>query len=121
MTDKQKLFVTEYIKDRNATKAAIAAGYSEKTAGQAASRLLKDVKIREAVNKPFENRINKNIADAAEIREFFTSTMRNKKATNGDRIKSAELLGKTCGIFTENLDVNVNSKVVIINDITEIE
>lgn len=38
-------FVKEYLKEQNATKAAIAAGYSEKTAGAAGSRLLKDVNI----------------------------------------------------------------------------
>jgi phage terminase small subunit len=32
MTDKQKRFCEEYVKDWNATRAAIAAGYSEKTA-----------------------------------------------------------------------------------------
>lgn len=40
-------FVKEYILTgcRNGTKAAINAGYSEKTAAQTASRLLKDVKV----------------------------------------------------------------------------
>jgi phage terminase small subunit len=32
LTDKQKRFCEEYVKDWNATRAAIAAGYSEKTA-----------------------------------------------------------------------------------------
>lgn len=32
LTDKQELFAREYLKDLNATQAAIRAGYSEKTA-----------------------------------------------------------------------------------------
>ena len=36
---------------RNGRKAAILAGYSEKTADQAASRMLKDVKVLDAIDK----------------------------------------------------------------------
>jgi len=41
LSDKQKRFCEEYIYDWNATRAAKAAGYSEKTARQIASELLK--------------------------------------------------------------------------------
>ncbi len=51
MTAKQKLFCSEYVKDYNATQAAIRAGYSEKTAASQASRLLKDPKILEEIRK----------------------------------------------------------------------
>ena len=44
-------FIEEYLKDLNASQAAIRAGYSEKTAGQSASRLLKDVKIQAEIAK----------------------------------------------------------------------
>jgi phage terminase small subunit len=40
-----ELFVAEYLTDLNATRAAIAVGYSSKTAGQQGSRLLKNVKV----------------------------------------------------------------------------
>lgn len=43
----QQRFVDEYLKDLNATLAAIRAGYSKKTADQQASRLLTNVKVRE--------------------------------------------------------------------------
>lgn len=46
LTAKQQRFVDEYLKDLNATQAAIRAGYSKKTADQQASRLLTNVKIR---------------------------------------------------------------------------
>ena len=49
LTQKQRLFVASYIVERNATKAAIDAGYSAKTARSAGSRLLTDVAIRAAV------------------------------------------------------------------------
>lgn len=49
LNPKQQRFVAEYLKDLNATQAAIRAGYSAKTAPQIASRLLTNVKVAEAV------------------------------------------------------------------------
>lgn len=43
---RQKRFVEEYLKDGNGTEAAIAAGYSAKTAASQASRLLKDPEVQ---------------------------------------------------------------------------
>jgi len=49
LTPKQARFVHEYLKDLNATQAAIRAGFSPKAAAQAGSRLLTFVKVQEAV------------------------------------------------------------------------
>ena len=49
LTPKQQRFVEEYLIDLNATKAAIRAGYSEKTANEQGSRLLANVSISEAI------------------------------------------------------------------------
>lgn len=51
LTDKQKLFVKEYIIDLNATQAAIRAGYSEKTARQIATEMLSKLYIQEEIQK----------------------------------------------------------------------
>ncbi len=55
----QRLFVHEYLIDLNAMQAAIRAGYSEKTAGSQACRLLKNVKIKAAIDKALEKRAQK--------------------------------------------------------------
>jgi phage terminase small subunit len=49
LTPKQRRFIEEYLTDLNATKAAIRAGYSAKTAGQIGEKLLKKVEIAAAV------------------------------------------------------------------------
>lgn len=49
LEEQQQLFVYEYMKDLNGTKAAIRAKYSEQTARQQASRLLSNVNIQNAV------------------------------------------------------------------------
>lgn len=56
MTEKQKRFCDEYLIDLNATQAAIRAGYSPRTAEQAASRLLSFVKIQDEISKEMAER-----------------------------------------------------------------
>ena len=51
LSAKQEAFCQEYIKDFNATQAAIRAGYSPKTADRMASRLLSKVEIQEFVSQ----------------------------------------------------------------------
>ncbi len=50
MTPKRQRFVQEYLKDCNGTQAAIRAGYSSKTAGSQAERLLRNVALKQAVD-----------------------------------------------------------------------
>ncbi len=51
MSKRQALFVQEYLKDMNATQAAIRSGYSAKTARACASRLLTKANIQAAVQR----------------------------------------------------------------------
>ncbi|MDQ0019010.1 terminase small subunit [[Curtobacterium] plantarum] len=50
LTDKQELFAREYLKDLNATQAAIRAGYSVKSAQEQASRLLSNVMVQSRIS-----------------------------------------------------------------------
>ena len=63
LTGKEERFVELYIIDFNGTKAAREAGYSAKTAAQAASRLLKKVKIQQAIAQAIENRSKRTEVD----------------------------------------------------------
>lgn len=51
LTPKQNRFVSEYLVDLNATKAAIRAGYAEKTAAQIAYNLLRRGDVQEALQE----------------------------------------------------------------------
>lgn len=64
LTDRQRIFVAEYLKDRNATQAAIRAGYSAKTANEQGARLLANVSIRRAVNESTKRQIERLEWDA---------------------------------------------------------
>jgi phage terminase small subunit len=56
LTWKRDAFCSEYLKDRNATQAAIRAGYSEKTAKEQGYRLLTNVHIKARINKLMRER-----------------------------------------------------------------
>lgn len=61
---KQAAFVEEYLKDLNATQAAIRAGYSPKTAGQIGDENLKKPKIAAAIEKAKAERSERTKIDA---------------------------------------------------------
>lgn len=142
MNKRQERFVLEWLRDMNATKAAIRAGYSERTAYSIGQRLLKNVEIQTAIKEFHEQRQRESIATVLDVEEFLSETMRGehkeevvtsvgegkgvfhneivrKQVSMKDRIRAAELLGKRFGMFDANQVEDVHDEVVIINDAPE--
>lgn len=90
LNEQQKMFVQEYIVDLNATKAAIRAGYSEKSAHVTASRLLSDAKIQTAVQKVKQDRADRlQITQVRVLREIARvgfSDLRNVMTPDGQLV-----------------------------------
>ncbi|MGW8179436.1 MAG: terminase small subunit [bacterium] len=84
MNSKRKVFIEEYLKDFNATQAAIRAGYSERTAYSSGQRLLKNVEVESAIRE----RLNQLKAGADEVLMSLTSQMR---ADLGDYFKVSDV------------------------------
>jgi phage terminase small subunit len=59
LTEQKKLFAKEFLVDLNGTQAAKRAGYSEKSAGSQAERLLKDVDVRKLIDAAMQKRSDK--------------------------------------------------------------
>jgi len=59
LTNKHKIFVAEYLACSDSTKAAVAAGYSKKTAQSQGCQLLKVPKIAAEISKQTEKRLEK--------------------------------------------------------------
>lgn len=135
MTPKQKRFCDEYLIDCNATKAAIRAGYSEKTAKQMGAENLSKPDLRAYIDEQLERIHNEKTADAQEVMEYLTAVMRGEHTeqvlkligegvqtiTNIDvsakeRLKAAELIGKRYGLFTDKIGVEGIVPVVITGD-----
>ena len=117
LTPKQQAFVDEYLKDLNATQAAIRAGYSERTAQEQSSRLLSNVMIQQSVHErrailseKAERTALDVLRDIGRVRAHcmelvpteYGETMRSPK----EALKALELEGKHHGAFVERLHLS---------------
>lgn len=124
MNEKQLRFCEEYIKDHNATQAAIRAGYSANSAKQIGSKLLTKVDLQEKIRETAEEVKAGSIAEATEVLEFFTQAMRGKicdqvvkrdeegnlhtvdvQARASDRLRAAESLAKHYALLVEKVEL----------------
>lgn len=78
LTDKQRLFAEEYIKDSNATQAAIKAGYSPKSAHSIATENLQKPAIKSFINAKMKEIDSKKIMGAKEAIERLSAIARGE-------------------------------------------
>ena len=100
--DRKRIFIETYCKTLNATKAAIAAGYSEKSARVYGSKLLADTNIRSQIDAILAERSRLNGIDGEYIIEKLKEAVDAPKCPYKDRIKALELLGGTIGLWSGN-------------------
>lgn len=101
LNNKQQAFVREYVVDKNATQAAIRAGYSQATAGSQGFDLLKKPEIQAEVTK-----LLAKLAERTETTvERWTRRMWeeaddfSEMASHSARVRALELIGKRYGVF----------------------
>ena len=139
LNDRQRRFVEEYLIDLNATKAAIRAGYSERSARNTASRMMANDNISEALKKRMDEKDQELIATQDEILKSLTRQGRRKEVDynvvvlkekviedgviteteraeivkvptrNSDSIRAWELLGKRYAIWTDKQQMDVQA------------
>lgn len=105
MTQRQRLFCENYARNPNGAKAAVLAGYSEKTARQIASELLTKLDIRAYIDELSREIDSELIADAREIQATWTEVLRDITASQRDRLKAGELLAKARGMFRLEFEI----------------
>jgi phage terminase small subunit len=110
------IFVTEYIKNgNNAKQAAIAAGYSEKTAASQGSRLLTSVDVQQFLNKTQQN-LNKDLRTmftdhAVNAFNVLLEVMNDPEAQHKDKLVAArDLLDRAGYKPTDKVVADVNSE-----------
>ena len=104
LTARQKKFADEYIITGNITQSAIRAGYSENYADRQGYRLLGIVGMKEYIEEKNKELDAEKIADMQEVKEFWTSVVRNDENTLNERIKASELIAKTYGAFLDRVE-----------------
>ncbi len=104
LTDKQERFAQAYVLHRNATEAAKAAGYAERSAYNQGYRMLKNEEIIERISD-LENELETNIDVIQEIENQYTFA-KNSGHTNS-AIKALELLSRIRGANSDkNIDIS---------------
>ena len=79
LNQRQKLFASEYIKLGNGTQAAINAGYSPRTSGAQAEKLLKKAEIKSFIQAEVEKMHDANIMSAKEALSILSDIARGKR------------------------------------------
>lgn len=140
LTIKQQAFADYYIELGNATQAYLRAYPNvkkENVASAAGIRMLRNVKVKNYIDKQMEILKSERVADQQEILELLTSVVRGESKsatligvgegaqaiademppTTAERIRAAELLGKRYAMWTDKQDVNANITPVFVDDI----
>lgn len=112
LTEKQRRFVEEYIKDYNATQAALRAGYSEKTASTSGYRNTKNDEIQQAI-KERQNEIREQLqqqfsSDAVIARKIMFDIMHDDDAPDNVRLSAAKDFLDRAG-YKPTEDMNIHS------------
>ena len=133
MTPKQKLFADNYIILQDATKAAIKAGYSEKSARSIGCENLTKPHIRAYIDERMEEHESKLIATQAEVLKHLTAVLRgesvseeivvegcgdgysearamDKRPSEKDRLLAADKLLKCYGAYTDREKLELDKR-----------
>lgn len=112
----------EYPKDLNATQAAIRAGYSKRTANRIGAELLTIPVVKKAINvklAKLEEQCSVKVKEILKaLRKIaFGEGEEGKDYAARDILRALELLGKTQGLFSDTIKVDIG----IIKQYTETE
>ncbi len=114
LTAKQQAFVEAYC--GNATEAALRAGYSPRTAAFIGAENLKKPQIKEAIAERNAPAASARIADRQERQSFWTHVMRDPDEDMRNRLRAAELLGKSECDFAERVEVSGEMDIGVLFD-----
>lgn len=136
---KHEKFCHEYIKDMNATQAAIRTGYSNKTANRIASQLLSKLDIKARVKELRDSYFNENIMTAQQVEYELTrialglsnekqvviegtgegcseARIINKPPDEKSRLKALELMAKRHRILSGDTTIDIKPVLIVGGD-----
>lgn len=96
LTPRQEKFCRYYMRDKDAKKAAVKAGYKARRAGATGGELLKNPNVKAFIRDHDESGKLKDrrgtVAEIEEVLVFLSDAMRDNAAGMKDRLRSAEIL-----------------------------
>lgn len=109
LNEQQEKFCLEFRRHNgNKKEAAIAAGYSKKSASALASQLLKLPKVQKRIQELAKDAERKTIISIIERQQVLSEIARDPNKEDRDRIRAIDILNKMDGNYLIKLDVNVN-------------
>ena len=116
MNAKRTKFVQEYLKDLNATQAAIRAGYSEKTAGQLGFEMLKNIEIQNELAEAQKAAAQRNDVTVDRIvgkyRDIAFADLPTSPTVR-DQIAALDSLSKHLGMSSGNLKIDLKGEITV--------
>ena len=109
MNEKQELFVQHYILTRNATEAAKAAGYSERSAHNQGYRLLQDEEVRQRVYDA-EQEMTTTLDVISELEDQYPYAKGHGHTNSA--IKALEILSRVRGNKSDEEDILNTEKII---------
>lgn len=136
---KHERFCTEYIKDMNATQAAIRTGYSNKTANRIASQLMSKLDIKTRVKELRDAYLDENIMTAKQVEYELTrialglsnekqvviegtgegcseARIIDKPPDEKSRLKALELMAKRHRILSGDTTIDIKPVLIVGGD-----
>lgn len=110
LTGKQQIFCHEYLKDYNATQAAIRSGYSERSAYSIAHDLLRKPEIRRFINELSSEKFQEIGLSKQRITYELMQIAFNERETSPSRVKALVILME---MLEKKLDSQLGSNRLI--------
>lgn len=106
ITEKEAAFVREYLVDKNATQAAIRAGYAVSSAGQHGNLMLRRPVVKAELARQLKAQAERTLITAdkvlLDIQSIGDKALRAREFSVA--LKSRELLGKHHKVFTDRVE-----------------
>jgi hypothetical protein len=115
LTERQRRFVEEFALNGNATRAAIAAGYSAKSARTYGARMFADRNIAAAIRQRRDNASKRIDISADKVLQGFAQIAFHKQPLGElspqDRIRALNSLGKHLGLFIDKQEIDISTRL----------
>ena len=106
-------FINEYLKSGNATKAALAAGYSLKGSHTQGSRLLKNAAIAAEIEALRIRTAEMAGLGATYVVESIRAIAEDDGTRPADKLRAYELLGKHLNLFAERKEIDQRITITV--------
>ena len=110
LTPRQKKFCELYAMDPCGERAAVQAGYQNKSARQQASRLLTNANIINYIREIQEALSDTRILTATETKIFWSDVVRDETQKMSDRLQASAHLAKSGGFFLTAIEMDIHNE-----------